>query len=67
MWESDYVTTTKKVQIGIRVTPRFKDKLEKIAEYHKRTLSDFIRIEMERIVGIEEKDGILKDYYKKRE
>jgi hypothetical protein len=26
----------KKVQIGVRVTPRFKDKLEKIAEYHKR-------------------------------
>ena len=55
----------KKVQIGIRVTPRFKDKLEKIAEYHKRSLSDFVRVEMEKIVEHEEKEGILKDYYKK--
>lgn len=55
----------KKVQIGVRVTPRFKDKLEKIAEYNKRNLSDFIRVEMEKIVESEEKDGILKDYYKK--
>lgn len=59
--------TQKKVMIGIRVTPRFKDKLEKIAEYHKRSLSDFIRVEMERIVETEEKDGILKDYYKSKE
>lgn len=55
----------KKVQIGIRVTPRFKDKLEKVAEHNKRNLSDFIRVEMEKIVEYEEKDGILKDYYKK--
>ena len=58
--------TVKKLTIGIRVTPRFKDKLEKIAEYNKRNLSDFIRIELEKIVEIEEKDGILKDYYKKQ-
>jgi len=59
------VAPIKKVQIGIRVTPRFKDKLEKIAEYHKRSLSDFVRVEMEKIVEHEEKEGILKDYYKK--
>ncbi len=58
--------STKKVQIGIRVTPRFKDKLEKIAENHKHNLSDFIRVEMEKVVEKEEKDGILKDYYKKQ-
>ena len=58
--------TVKKLTIGIRVTPRFKDKLEKIAEHNKRNLSDFIRIELEKIVEIEEKDGILKDYYKKQ-
>ena len=55
----------KKVQIGIRVTPRFKVKLEKIADYHKRNLSDYIRVEMEKIVEKEEKDGILKNYYDK--
>ena len=58
--------TVKKLTIGIRVTPRFKDKLEKIAEHNKRNLSDFIRIELEKIVEFEEKDGILKDYYKKQ-
>jgi len=59
------VPPIKKVQIGVRVTPRFKDKLEKIAEHHKRNLSDYIRVEMEKIVEHEEKEGILKDYYKK--
>jgi len=57
----------KKESITIRVTPRFKNKLEKIAKHNKRSLSDFIRVKMEKIVEIEENEGILKDYYKKEE
>ena len=44
----------KKEQIGIRVTPRFKKKLEKIAENKGHSLSDFIRYELEKIVEEEE-------------
>lgn len=54
------MSIVKKEIIGIRVAPSFKKKLEKIAEYNKRTLSDFIRIELEKLVEHEENDGILR-------
>jgi predicted transcriptional regulator len=61
------VSVIKKESITIRVNPRFKQKLEKIAEHNKRTLSDYIRVELENIVEHEEKEGILKDFMKKAE
>lgn len=47
----------KKQSIGIRVTPRFKQKLEKIAEKHGHSLSDFIRYELQKIVENEENNS----------
>ena len=40
----------KKESITIRVTPRFKQRLEKIASNKGHSLSDFIRYELEKIV-----------------
>lgn len=51
--------TIKKENIGIRVSSKFKQKLEKLATYNKRKLSDYIRIELEKIVENAEKEGIL--------
>jgi predicted DNA-binding protein len=44
----------KKESITIRVTPRFKQKLEKIAINKGHSISDFIRYELEKIVEKEE-------------
>lgn len=57
------MATIKKDAITIRVTPRFKQKLEKLAEHNKRTLADYIRLELEKIIENEENEGILKHYY----
>ena len=46
----------KKESIGIRVTPRFKQKLEKLATEKGHSISDFIRYELEKIVEISEKE-----------
>ncbi len=51
----------KKEQIGIRIDNKLRVKLEILASYNKRTLSDYIRVELEKIVEFEEKQGILKD------
>lgn len=45
----------KKESITIRVSPRFKQKLEKLAEIDKRSLSDYIRLELEKILENNEK------------
>lgn len=47
----------KKESITIRVTPRFKQRLEKIASNKGHSLSDFIRYELEKIVEKEEKES----------
>jgi len=44
----------KKESITIRVTPKFKQKLEKLAWDKGHSLSDFIRYELEKII---EKEG----------
>lgn len=44
----------KKESITIRVTPRFKQKLEKIATNKGHSISDFIRYELEKIVEKED-------------
>jgi uncharacterized protein (DUF1778 family) len=44
----------KKDSITIRVTPRFKQKLERIANDRGHSISDFIRYEMEKIVESED-------------
>lgn len=49
----------KKEQIGIRINSELRNKLEVLADYNKRTLSDFIRLELEKIVEQEENEVIL--------
>lgn len=45
----------KKENIGIRMTTKFKNKLEKLAFKNDKNLSDFIRYELEKIVENDEK------------
>jgi len=54
------VAVIKKESITIRVTPRFKQKLEKIANDKGHSLSDFIRYELEKIVEKEENQSDIK-------
>lgn len=45
----------KKEQIVIRVTTKFKNRLEKLALKNDKNLSDFIRYEMEKLIENDEK------------
>ena len=47
----------KSEQIGIRINNSLRQKLELLAEYDKRTLSDYIRIYLEELVEKEELKG----------
>lgn len=51
----------KKEQIGIRIDNSLRKKLEILAKHNRRNLSDYIRVELEKIVEYEEKEGILKN------
>lgn len=51
----------KKENIGIRMSSDLKIKLEKLAKMNKRSLSDYIRIEMEEIIEQAELKGLLSD------
>lgn len=46
-------------QIGVIVGAELKKKLEILAKYHKRTLSDFCKIELENLVNKKEYKEIL--------
>ena len=46
----------KNEQIGIRVSSDLRRRLETIASFHQRSLSDFIRLELEKIVKYEESE-----------
>ena len=46
-------------QIGVIVGSELKKKLELLAKYHDRTLSDFCRFELSKIVNIKEYKEIL--------
>ena len=46
----------KNEQIGIRVSSDLRRRLETIASFHQRSLSDFIRLELEKIVKYEENE-----------
>jgi len=50
----------KNEQIGIRVSTTLRHKLELIAMNSQRTLSDFIRLELEKIVEYEQNEGCLR-------
>jgi hypothetical protein len=54
-------------QIGIIVSDELKESLEILAQYNKRKLSDFCRIELEAIVQKEENKEIIKKYKKNKE
>jgi len=46
----------KNEQIGIRVSSDLRRRLETVASFHQRSLSDFIRLELEKIVKYEENE-----------
>jgi len=46
----------KNEQIGIRVSSDLRRRLETISSFHQRSLSDFIRLELEKIVKYEESE-----------
>lgn len=56
-------TTGKKtrIQIGVVTTAELKRDLETLAKHHKRKLSDFCRIELEKIVELPENQNILQN------
>jgi hypothetical protein len=55
------VTGRKKVEsIGVVTGSELKHKLEVLAKHNKRTLSDFCKIELEKVTELEENKEILK-------
>lgn len=40
----------KNIMIGIKVTEELKGKLEKVAKHNRRTISDYIRTEIEKLI-----------------
>jgi len=55
------IITGKKIrtQIGVVTTAELKNDLEILAKYYKRTLSDFCKIELERVVCLPKNQEIL--------
>jgi mRNA-degrading endonuclease RelE of RelBE toxin-antitoxin system len=46
-------------QVGVVTSAELKKDLETLAKYYKRTLSDFCKIELEKVVELPENQGIL--------
>jgi predicted DNA-binding protein len=44
-----------KIQVNIRLEEKTKNELQKLADADKRTLSDYIRIKLEELVGTSKK------------
>ena len=57
----------KKALITIRIETKLKNKLEKLADYDKRTLSDYIRITLENLVESENNLEILSKLKKSKD